>query len=66
MFALENSDAQLAATLPHAAHAINLLIPPMQTFAERLFSARLLSGNERFETRMAVLNVVSRVIGLHK
>ncbi len=36
-----------------------------QTFAERLF-ARLQSGNERFETRMAIMSLVSRVIGVHK
>jgi protein SDA1 len=37
----------------------------VQTFAERLFS-RLQSGNEKFETRMAMIAVTSRVIGVHK
>ena len=37
----------------------------LQTFAEKLFS-RLQTGNETFDTRMAILLVVSRVIGVHK
>lgn len=44
--------------------AIHLLHDP-QTFAERLF-ARLTRGSERFETRLAVMLVLSRVIGVHK
>eukprot|EP00199_Chlamydomonas_sp_CCMP681_P001181 CAMPEP_0119112818 /NCGR_PEP_ID=MMETSP1180-20130426/41795_1 /TAXON_ID=3052 ORGANISM="Chlamydomonas cf sp, Strain CCMP681" /NCGR_SAMPLE_ID=MMETSP1180 /ASSEMBLY_ACC=CAM_ASM_000741 /LENGTH=766 /DNA_ID=CAMNT_0007100531 /DNA_START=21 /DNA_END=2321 /DNA_ORIENTATION=+ len=60
----ERKDA--SATSGHESFAALHLLHDPQTFAERLFSARLLSGNEKFETRMAVLNVVSRVIGLHK
>jgi protein SDA1 len=41
------------------------LLPHPQTFAERLFT-RLQSGNERFEARMAIMAVVSRIIGVHK
>ena len=37
----------------------------VQTFAEKLFS-RLQSGHEKFETRMATIQVVSRIIGVHK
>ncbi|GFR43447.1 hypothetical protein Agub_g4529 [Astrephomene gubernaculifera] len=44
--------------------AIHLLHDP-QSFAERLFS-RLAGGGERFETRLAVMAVLSRVIGMHK
>lgn len=44
--------------------AIHLLHDP-QTFAEKLF-ARLQSGSERFETRLSVMAVMSRVIGVHK
>ena len=36
-----------------------------QTFAERLF-ARLNRGAERFETRLRIIAVVSRAIGVHK
>lgn len=38
---------------------------PPQGFAEKLFK-RLTGGHERFETRMAMLNVVSRAVGVHK
>lgn len=44
--------------------ALHLLHDP-QAFAERLFS-RLQSGSERFETRMAIMSVMSRIIGVHK
>ncbi|KAG2501935.1 hypothetical protein HYH03_000433 [Edaphochlamys debaryana] len=44
--------------------AIHLLHDP-QTFAEKLFS-RLAGGGERFETRLSVMAVLSRVIGVHK
>ncbi|EFJ52836.1 hypothetical protein VOLCADRAFT_55520, partial [Volvox carteri f. nagariensis] len=44
--------------------AIHLLHDP-QTFAERLFG-RLSRGSERFETRLTVMAVLSRVIGVHK
>ncbi|GLC55364.1 hypothetical protein PLESTB_000976900 [Pleodorina starrii] len=44
--------------------AIHLLHDP-QSFSERLFG-RLGKGGERFETRLAVMMVVSRVIGVHK
>lgn len=40
-----------------------LLLP--QGFAEKLFK-RLSGGHERFETRIAILNVVSRCVGVHK
>jgi len=40
-------------------------LPTPQAFAEKLFS-RLQVGNEAFDTRMAILSVVSRVIGTHK
>ncbi len=42
-----------------------MVLPPPQTFAEKLFS-RLAGGGERFETRLAVIAVLSRVIGVHK
>ncbi|CAL8470003.1 g9545 [Coccomyxa elongata] len=45
--------------------AIQLLHDP-QTFAEKLF-ARLQKGSgEKFETRMAIMTLVSRVVGVHK
>lgn len=44
--------------------ALHLLHDP-QTFAEKLF-ARMQTGNERFETRMAMIQVASRIIGVHK
>lgn len=44
--------------------ALHLLHDP-QTFAEKLF-ARMQTCNERFETRMAMIQVASRVIGVHK
>ncbi|EIE25800.1 SDA1-domain-containing protein [Coccomyxa subellipsoidea C-169] len=45
--------------------AIQLLHDP-QTFAEKLF-ARLQKGSgEKFETRMAIMALVSRVIGVHQ
>ena len=34
-------------------------------FAEKLFK-RLQGGHERFETRLAMVNVVSRAVGVHK
>ena len=43
-------------------------LPPsfaLQTFAERLFS-RLNGANERFETRLLMMSVISRAIGVHK
>lgn len=36
-----------------------------QTFAERLF-ARLQKANERLETRLAMMAVISRAVGVHK
>ena len=36
-----------------------------QGFAEKLFR-RLQGGHERFETRLAMLSVVSRAVGVHK
>ncbi|KAG1675672.1 hypothetical protein FOA52_002381 [Chlamydomonas sp. UWO 241] len=44
--------------------AVHLLHDP-QSFAERLF-ARMQSANERFETRLAMIQVLSRIIGVHK
>ena len=43
---------------------MHLLHDP-QAFAERLFS-RLAGCNERYETRLAVLAVLSRLVGVHK
>jgi hypothetical protein len=37
----------------------------LQGFAEKLFK-RLQHGHERFETRMAMLNLISRTVGVHK
>ena len=37
----------------------------LQGFAEKLFK-RLSGSHERFETRIAILNVVSRCVGVHK
>lgn len=44
--------------------AIQLLHDP-QGFAERLFS-RMRNGNEKAETRMLMMSVISRVIGVHQ
>ena len=44
--------------------ALHLMHDP-QTFAEKLFS-RMQTGHEKFETRMAMIQVVSRVVGVHK
>ncbi|KAL4857462.1 hypothetical protein ACK3TF_002330 [Chlorella vulgaris] len=44
--------------------ALQLLHDP-QGFAEKLFK-RLQHGHERFETRMAMLNLISRTVGVHK
>ncbi|GAX82660.1 hypothetical protein CEUSTIGMA_g10086.t1 [Chlamydomonas eustigma] len=44
--------------------ALHLLHDP-QTFAEKLFS-RMQTGHEKFETRMAMIQVLSRIIGVHK
>jgi protein SDA1 len=44
--------------------ALQLLHDP-QGFAEKLFK-RLQGGRERFEARIAMLNVVSRAVGVHK
>ncbi len=53
-----------AAVLVPDACPCPLPLPP-QTFAERLFS-RVHNGQERFETRLAALTVISRVMGVHK
>lgn len=37
----------------------------VQTFAEKLF-ARLQKANERLETRLAMMGVCSRAIGVHR
>lgn len=39
--------------------------PAAQTFAEKLFS-RLQSCKEKWETRLALMCVISRVVGVHK
>ena len=44
--------------------AIQLLHDP-QGFAEKLFS-RMRNGNEKAETRMLMMSVISRVIGVHR
>lgn len=44
--------------------ALQLLHDP-QSFSERLFS-RLQSCKERFETRLALMQVISRVVGVHR
>eukprot|EP00983_Pelagomonas_calceolata_P118011 1160464-Pelagomonas_calceolata.AAC.5 len=49
----------------HHMHGIACLSDLLQAFAEKLFS-RLQTRNEAFDTRMAILLVVSRVIGVHK
>lgn len=36
-----------------------------QAFVEKLFS-RLQSGGEKFDTRMALMALISRVVGVHK
>lgn len=46
------------------ASAIHLLYDP-QTFAERLFG-QLKSGGHPFETRLLMMNVISRLIGAHQ
>jgi hypothetical protein len=42
---------------------LKFLVP--QTFAERLF-ARLQKANERLETRLAMMAVISRAVGVHQ
>ena len=37
-----------------------------QTFAERLFARLQRGGGERFETRLAITALVSRVVGVHR
>ena len=44
--------------------ALHLMHDP-QTFVEKLFS-RMQSSHEKFETRLSMIQVVSRVIGVHK
>jgi protein SDA1 len=44
--------------------ALHLLHDP-QSFCEKLFS-RMQTGHERFETRLAMIQVVSRIVGVHK
>eukprot|EP00050_Salpingoeca_kvevrii_P018343 m.73051 g.73051 ORF g.73051 m.73051 type:complete len:690 (-) comp8021_c0_seq2:72-2141(-) len=44
--------------------AIHLLNDP-QSFSERLFS-QLKSANERFEVRLMMMNLVSRLVGVHQ
>ena len=48
-----------------ARQCLILAAMPPQTFAERLFG-RLNRGTERFETRLRIIAVVSRAIGVHK
>ena len=38
----------------------------VQTFAEKLFVRLQKSGGERMETRMAVITLISRVVGVHR
>ncbi|KAK9834281.1 hypothetical protein WJX81_003203 [Elliptochloris bilobata] len=45
--------------------AIQLLHDP-QTFAEKLFARLQRSGGERFEARLAMAALVSRVVGVHR
>ena len=54
-----------AARSPHEAFSALQLMHDPQTFAERLFS-RLRSANERWETRVAMMQLTSRIIGVHK
>ncbi len=49
----------------HASFAALQLLHDPQGFAERLLT-RLRTGNERFETRLAMMTVLSRAIGVHK
>ena len=39
--------------------------PSLQDFADRLF-ARLQKANERLETRLCMMSVISRAVGVHK
>ena len=61
MQTLKKQERRSAATTNESFAAVHLLHDP-QTFAERLF-ARLQSGGERYETRLAVTAVVSRCGG---
>ena len=38
----------------------------MQSFAEELFKRLNKSQGERFEVRLAMMNLISRVVGVHK
>ena len=38
----------------------------MQTFAEKLFVRLQRSSGEKMETRMAVITLISRVVGVHR
>ena len=39
---------------------------PLQDFAEKLLARLQKSGNQRFETRLAMMRAVSRVVGVHR
>ncbi|KAK9811636.1 hypothetical protein WJX72_007420 [[Myrmecia] bisecta] len=45
--------------------AVQLLHDP-QSFAEKLFARLHKCGGERFETRLAMMTLISRIIGMHK
>uniref|UniRef100_A0A7R9V1A5 Protein SDA1 n=2 Tax=Chlamydomonas euryale TaxID=1486919 RepID=A0A7R9V1A5_9CHLO len=64
MATVKKAERKGAASQSESFAALHLLHDP-QSFAERLF-ARLQAGNERFETRLAMIQVLSRVIGVHK
>lgn len=63
MQAVKKHERRAAGTVSEAFAAMQLLHDP-QEFAERLFR-RLQKGNERLETRLCMMSVISRAIGVH-
>lgn len=51
--------------VPLLERGLNHRVLAAQTFAEKLF-ARLQKANERLETRLAMMGVCSRAIGVHR
>lgn len=53
------------AAVSHEGFAAMHLLHDPQSFVEKLFS-KLQSCTEKFETRVAIMSVISRVVGMHK
>eukprot|EP00873_Tetraselmis_striata_P000969 jgi/Tetstr1/421233/TSEL_012237.t1 len=64
MSAVKKQEARQSNVVHEAFSAIQLLHDP-QSFSEKLL-ARLRGSNERWETRVAMMQLTSRVVGVHK